>query len=198
MAGETRHGTKIPEGPGTSEKEPKNGAFDGFGQWRGVPCRADRDGQAAAVAAWLARILADLESRDGPACRSLYALRTGSARLRRQRQARRAVWTRPARRRHAGADGRARPEAGRYHRARRRRRADAAAGPPGARSYRRIILLRFRLSRDRTAHGGAGAAQQYLVPVVPSDGDGARIDRRDARKLPPLYRAFLAAMVAPQ
>ena len=30
------------------------------------------------------------------------------------------------------------------------------------------------------------------------DGDGARLDRRDARELPHLYRAFLAAMVIPQ
>src|SRR5260370_19157500 len=60
-------------GPGGSEKEPQNGAFEGSGQRRDVPCRAGRHGQVTAVAAWLARILADLGGRDGAACRSLHA-----------------------------------------------------------------------------------------------------------------------------
>ena len=54
--------------------------------------------------------------------------RARPARLRRQRQARRAVRARAAGRRHAGADGCARAAAGRHRRPRCRRRADAAAG----------------------------------------------------------------------
>src|SRR5947209_7774970 len=61
MAGQTRHGAKkSAAGPG-SKKGAKNGAFNGSGHGRATPrgrpgCRA-----TAAVAAWLARILADLE-----------------------------------------------------------------------------------------------------------------------------------------
>ena len=68
--------------------------------------------------------------------------------------------------------------------------ADAAAGAKRAGPHRRIVLLRLRLSRHRTAHGGAGPAQQHLVSVVQPDGDGAGSGRRDARELPHLYRAF--------
>ena len=67
---------------------------------------------------------------------------------------------------------------------------------PGA--HRRAVLLRLRLSRHRAADGGAGAAQQHLVPVVPSDGDGPAAGRRDARDLPRLYRAFSQRLVASQ
>ena len=55
-------------------------------------------------------------------------------------------------------------------------------------SHRRTVLLRLRLSRHRAADGGAGPAQQHLVPVVPPDGDGASADRREPRELPRLYR----------
>jgi pimeloyl-ACP methyl ester carboxylesterase len=49
-------------------------------------------------------------------------------------------------------------------------------------------LFFFDFVWHRAAHGGARSAQQYLVPVLPSAGDGASAGRRDTRKLPDLYR----------
>ena len=55
------------------------------------------------------------------------------------------------------------------------------------RAHRRTVLLRFRLSRHRAADGGAGTAEQHLVPVVPPDGDGANTGRRDAARAAGIY-----------
>ncbi len=104
----------------------------------------------------------------------LHPDRARPARLRRQRQAGRALRAGPACRRHAGADGRAGHRQSRRGRPRRRRRGDAAAGAHGAGTARRTVLLRFRLSRHRRAHGRARPAERDLVPVLPPDGDGAR------------------------
>ena len=89
-------------------------------------------------------------------------------------------------------------DAGGRRRPRRRRRADAADGASGARAHRRIILLRLSLSRHRAADGRAGAAEQHLVPVVQPARHRARHDRRNARKLPRLYRLFPEALESSQ
>src|SRR4051812_24897016 len=60
---------------GRQKGSKNNGAFDGSGQWRSVPRRADRAGPAATLAAWLAGILADLGAGDDTARRSIHALR---------------------------------------------------------------------------------------------------------------------------
>src|SRR6266851_4087733 len=106
MAGQTRRGRReILMGPPKTRGSNPNGAFDGSGQRRGLPCRADRQRPAAAAVAWLARILADLGACHGATRRSLHGVRARPARVRRQRQTHRAVRSRPACRGHVGADG---------------------------------------------------------------------------------------------
>src|SRR6266568_2156808 len=66
-------GQEIRAGP-REQKGGQNGAFDGSGQWRG-PSRGPHGRRAAAaVAAWLARILADLGAGDDATRRSLHAI----------------------------------------------------------------------------------------------------------------------------
>ena len=134
MAGQTRRGPKNSAGPRKrATKGARNGASDGSGPMaRRSTSRGPGAGQPLLLLHgwpefWLTwePVMTRLADRF-----TLYRARP--ARLRRQRQARWAVRPRPACRRHAGVDGCARTDAGRYRRPRRRRRADAAAGADGA------------------------------------------------------------------
>src|SRR6516164_1800964 len=98
MADQTRQGMINPEKPPVTAKAmPHDRASDPQSQWREFPPGAGRLRPTAAIAAWLAGILADLGAGDDAACRPLHPARAGPARLRRQRQAGRPLWPRPAR-----------------------------------------------------------------------------------------------------
>jgi hypothetical protein len=161
---------------------------------RAFPCRASRPGKAAPAAAWLARILDDLEASDEPPCSSLFADRTGLARLWRQRQAVRSLRAGRSRSRHVGACCQARHRENRRRRPRRWRRGDDAACQNGAGATVRPVLLRFRLSGHWCPDRCPGPPEGNLVPVIQPARARPSAGRRHTRNLQGLCRALPAPL----